>query len=148
MSLLYILQHNAEWMCAIAITLFTATQCGLSYQQNMQNIRMKRLDLANEFDKVANCFLAEREEAIKVAEWLTSNASNFIFLLNTKDRKAYNNLLIFLFNYRKAPAITSEQKEEAIRKFFNLVSELDSALGNARYGLVCDKKEFKTVSKI
>ena len=50
MAILRFLQQNAEWMCAIAIVGFTAVQCWLAYQQNMQNIRMKRLELASKLD--------------------------------------------------------------------------------------------------
>ncbi|DAB14653.1 TPA: hypothetical protein CPU00_08940 [Candidatus Gastranaerophilales bacterium HUM_18] len=143
MNILNFLQHNAEWICAITITLFTATQCRLAYQQNLQNIRMKRLELANELDKVANKFLAEKEEAIEIANWLTSNASNFIFLLNSKDRKKYKDLLLYLYNYHNYPATIN--KEKAIKDFLNLVYELDSVLGNAQYGLVNEKKEFSNI---
>ena len=50
MVILQFLHQNAEWMCAIAITFFAAVQCWLSYQQNLQNIKMKRLELANKLD--------------------------------------------------------------------------------------------------
>ena len=87
MAILRFLQQNAEWMCAITIVGFTAVQCWLAYQQNMQNIRMKRLELASRLDEVAAHFLGEKEEAKIVRTWLVSNASNFGALLPQPTRK-------------------------------------------------------------
>ena len=58
--ILKFLQQNAEWMYTIAIVGFTAVQYWLAYQQNMQNIRMKRLELASRLDEVAAHFLGEK----------------------------------------------------------------------------------------
>jgi len=102
MLILRFLQQNAEWMCAIAIVCFTAVQCWLAYQQNMQNIRMKRLELANNLDTVCSTFLGERSESIEILQWLTANASSFIFLLNKKDRAYFKKLFIFLMNYKNS----------------------------------------------
>lgn len=141
MFLLKFLQNNAEWMCAIAITIFAAVQCYLAYQQNMQNIRLKRLTLANELDIVCNKFLGEKQEAREVSNWLMSNASNFIFLLNKKDRAKYTNLCAFLYNYQNVVLKNQEETVEVIKQFNNLLFELDLALGNATYGLINEKKE-------
>lgn len=59
-------QQNAEWLCAIAITIFAGVQCLLAFQQSRQNIKFKRLELANELDKICNDFLGDRDEAIKI----------------------------------------------------------------------------------
>ena len=77
-----LLQENAEWMCAIAIVIFTGVQCWLAYQQNMQNIKMKRLELANKLDQTITVFMGSNDEANEVMNWLSANASNFSFLLN------------------------------------------------------------------
>jgi hypothetical protein len=144
MLLLKILQQNAEWMCAIAITFFAAVQCWLSYQQNLQNIKIKRLELANSLDMVCSKFLGEKREATEILIWLNQNASNFVFLLNKNDRVAYKKLLLFLMKYRSTPSeYSSSQKEKAILELNNLLSELDSALGNANYGFVNDKYELQ-----
>lgn len=144
MLLLKILQQNAEWMCAIAITFFAAVQCWLSYQQNLQNIKIKRLELANSLDMVCSKFLGEKREATEILIWLNQNASNFVFLLNKNDRVAYKKLLLFLMKYRNTPSEYSlSQKEKAILELNNLLSELDSALGNANYGFVNDKYELQ-----
>ncbi len=79
MSILKFLQQNAEWMCAIAIVGFTAVQCWLAYQQNMQNVRMKRLELANGLDHVCTIFTGDKEHAKRISEWLLSNASTLYF---------------------------------------------------------------------
>ena len=147
MAILRFLQENAEWMCAIAIVGFTAVQCLLAYQQNMQNIRMKRLELASKLDEVAAQFLGEREEAKLVRTWLVSNASNFAMLLNNKDLVIYKELTILIYNYLNIETINNEQKLVTINNFINLVSKLDAALINAKYGFVKAGKEFESTNK-
>lgn len=147
MTILKFLQQNAEWMCAIAIVGFTAVQCLLTYQQNMQNIRMKRLELANKLDEVAAQFLGEKEEAKIVRTWLVSNASNFGTLLNNKDLGSYKKLLVFIYNYLNMNIINPEEQVFGLRQFTNLVSELDAVLINAKYGFVRAGKEFESTNK-
>ena len=147
MAILRFLQQNAEWMCAIAIVGFTAVQCWLAYQQNMQNIRIKRLELANKLDEVAAQFLGEKEEAKNIRTWLVSNASNFGALLNNKDLGSYKKLSVFIYNYLNANIITQEEQIAALREFTNLVSELDAVLINAKYGFVRAGKEFESTNK-
>lgn len=144
MAILRFLQQNAEWMCAIAIVGFTAVQCWLAYQQNMQNIRIKRLELANKLDEVAAQFLGEKEEAKIVRTWLVSNASNFGALLNNKDLGSYKKLSLFIYNYLNVNTIN---QKESLREFTNLVSELDAVLINAKYGFVRAGKEFESTNK-
>ena len=147
MAILRFLQQNAEWMCAIAIVGFTAVQCWLAYQQNMQNIRMKRLELASRLDEVAAQFLGEKEEAKIVRTWLVSNASNFAMLLNNKDLVIYKELTILIYNYLNIETINNEQKLANINNFINLVSKLDAALINAKYDFVKAGKEFESTNK-
>ena len=147
MAILRFLQQNAEWMCAIAIVGFTAVQCLLAYQQNMQNIRIKRLELASKLDEVAAQFLGENEEAKIVRNWLVSNASNFGALLNNKDLGSYKKLSVFIYNYVNANIIAQEEQIAALREFTNLVSELDAVLINAKYGFVKAGKEFESTNK-
>lgn len=144
MAILRFLQQNAEWMCAIAIVVFTAVQCWLAYQQNMQNIRIKRLELANKLDEVAAQFLGEKEEAKIVRTWLVSNASNFGALLNNKDLDSYKKLSVFIYNYLNVNTINPK---ESLRQFTDLVSELDAVLINAKYGFVRARKEFESTNK-
>lgn len=147
MIILHFLQQNAEWMCAIAIVGFTAVQCWISYQQNLQNIRLKRLELANRLDEVAAKFLGEVEEARSIRQWLFANSSNFAFLLNNKDLEKYKKMCGFILNYIESPAQTREERLSAIKEFLNVLSELDAALGNANYGIVKNDKEFAPVKK-
>lgn len=148
MTILKFLQQNAEWMCAIAIVGFTAVQCWLAYQQNMQSIRMKRLELASNLDAVCSKFLGERAEAIEVLQWLTANASNFIFLLKPKDRIYYKRLFAFLMNYKNSnPECCPLKMENAIRELNNILGDLDSVLGNAKYGFANDKDEKQKAGK-
>lgn len=147
MAILRFLQQNAEWMCAIAIVGFTFIQCLLTYQQNMQNIRMKRLELASTLDEVAAQFFGEKKESKIVRTWLVSNASNFVALLNNKDLGSYKKLLVFIYNYLNANIITQEEQIAALRQFTDLVSELDAVLINAKYGFVKAGKEFESTNK-
>lgn len=144
MTILRFLQQNAEWMCAIAIVGFTAVQCLLTYQQNMQNIRMKRLELASKLDEVAAQFLGEKKEAKIVRTWLVSNASNFGALLNSKDINSYKKLSVFIYNYLNVNTIN---QKESLRQFMDLVSELDAVLINAMYGFVRAGNEFESTNK-
>lgn len=147
MTILKILQQNAEWICAIAIVGFAFIQCLLTYQQNMQNIRMKRLELASKLDEVAAQFWGEKEEAKIVRTWLVSNASNFGALLNNKDLGSYKKLWVFIYTYLNANIINPEEQITALREFTNLVSELDAVLTNAKYGFVRAGKEFESTNK-
>ena len=104
MNILHFLQQNAEWMCAIAVAAFAGIQCWLSHQQNLQNIRLKRLELANRLDEVAAKFLGEIEEAKVIRQWLFANSSNFAFLLNNKDLEKYKKMCGFILNYIENPA--------------------------------------------
>ena len=147
MAILRFLQQNAEWMCAITIVGFTAVQCWLAYQQNMQNIRMKRLELASRLDEVAAHFLGEKEEAKIVRTWLVSNASNFEALLNSKDIKKKKKLSVFIYNYLNVNVINPDEQIATLRQFTDLVSELDAVLINAKYGFVRAGKEFELTNK-
>lgn len=147
MAILRFLQQNAEWMCAIAIVGFTAVQCWLAYQQNMQNIRMKRLDLANKLDEIAAQFINSKEEAKLVRTWLVSNASNFGALLNSKDINSYKKLSVFIYNYLNVNVINPDEQIATLRQFADLVSELDAVLINAKYGFVKAGKEFESTNK-
>jgi hypothetical protein len=134
-------------MCAIAIVGFTAVQCWLAYQQNMQNIRMKRLELASKLDEVAAQFIGDKEDAKLVRTWLVSNASNFGALLNDKDINSYKKLSVFIYNYLNVNVINPEEQVLALRQFTDLVSELDAVLINAKYGFVKAGKEFESTNK-
>ena len=142
-----LLQENAEWMCAIAIVIFTGVQCWLTYQQNMQNIKMKRLELANKLDQTITVFMGSNDEANEVMNWLSANASNFSFLLNTKDRESYKKLVYFLLDYKRKPIHSNDEMIIAIKTVMDLVGEIDCALGNANYGIVKETKEFEPVNK-
>lgn len=147
MIIIEFLQQNAEWMCAIAVAAFAGVQCWLSHQQNLQNIRLNRLELANRLDEVAAKFLGEIEEAKVIRQWLFANSSNFAFLLNNKDLEKYKKMCGFILNYIENPTQTREGKLFAIKEFLNILSELDAVLGNANYGIVKNNAEFAPVKK-
>ena len=146
-TILKFLLKNAEWMSAIAIVIFTAVQCMLAYQQNMQNIRMKRLELASKLDEVAAQFMGDKEDAKIVRTWLVSNASNFGALLNSKDINSYKKLSVFIYNYLNVNIINPDEQIVVLRQFTDLVSELHAVLINAKYGFVKAGKEFESTNK-
>lgn len=142
MMLLRFLQHNAEWICAIAITCFAAVQCWLAHQQNLQNVKIKRLELANKLDAICCKFRGEKSQASEILNWLIENASNFVFLLNAKDRTSYKELISFIMNYKNnSTTYSASEKIEALTKFNNILGKLDIALGNANYGFINEKNE-------
>lgn len=106
----------------------------LMHKQYLHSLRLKRLELANGLDTVCNNFLLEKCEARKVSNWLMSNLSNFIFLLNNKDMEKYNALCKFLFDFQNTNVDNIENKIQVLEEFNNLLYELDLVLGNANYG--------------
>lgn len=60
-----ILQQNAEWMCAVAIVIFTAAQCLISYAQYKQELRFKRFNLAQQMDEACIIYKFDKESVQK-----------------------------------------------------------------------------------
>ncbi len=56
-ALLEFLQNNAEWMCSIALVFFAFMQWWISRKQLIQELRFKRLELAQQLDKFGVTFL-------------------------------------------------------------------------------------------
>lgn len=54
---------------------------------------------------------------------------------------------VFIYTYLNANIINPEEQIAALRKFTNLVSELDAVLINAKYGFVKAGKEFESTNK-
>ena len=79
------LQQNAEWICAIAIVIFTAAQCWISHSQFKQELRFRRFDLAHQMDEACIIYKFDKESIHKIADWFNRNQSQFMYLLNEKD---------------------------------------------------------------
>ena len=126
-------QQNAEWMCAIAIVIFSAVQCLISRTQVKQDLRLKRLELAQKLDEQFIHFPYEREKCKIMLDWLMSNRSLFMFLLNKNDYEKFWKLSDFIFEVQSRDNAHYLQKNDD--DFFKYVAELQQALGNATYDI-------------
>lgn len=134
------LQQNAEWLCAIAIVYFAYKQCEIAKLQIRQDLRLKRLELAQKMDEVFKEFPSTKKEADDMLAWLFYNQSTFTFLLNKKDIEVYKELSTCMFNLctqRKYEASTVD-KMANLRVLFGKVTAVRTALGNADYYILKD----------
>ena len=80
-------------------------------------------------------------------EWCVSHQSEFIFLLRDKDVASFAQLMALLMQVRQFyiehPSL--KPPEEVVKRLYKLVTKLDYALGNAKYGLteIKQEKDFK-----
>lgn len=88
--MLLFLQQNAEWICAIAIVIFTAVQCLISYAQYKQELRLRRFNLAQQMDEACIIYKFDKGSVQKIVDWFNKNQSQFMYLLNEKDLKHYD----------------------------------------------------------
>lgn len=144
--MLYFLQQNAEWMCAIAIVFFTAIQCYICYSQYKQELRLKRLNLAKQMDEACIIYKFDKESIQKIVDWFNKNQSQFMYLLNEKDLKHYDIFLALLRELHRHNLTFNE----AIPIYNKLLVNLDVALLNANYGIrklkKVKKKKIRTYS--
>ena len=129
--ILQFLQQNAEWMCAIAIVIFTAAQCWISHSQFKQELRFRRFDLAHQMDEACIIYKFDKESVRKIVDWFNKNKSQFMYLLNEKDLHhldVFEALLEQL--YKNNPSFDS-----AIAMYRKCLVALDVALLNANYGI-------------
>lgn len=139
MNTLLFLQQNAEWMCAIAIVLFTAIQCWTAHAQFKQDLRLKRFDLAHKMDEACIIYKFDKESVQKVVDWFNKNQSLFMYLLNEKDLEKYDVFQTYLEElYIKNPKF-----DNAIKKYRKYLVDLDVVLLNATYGI----RKLKKVKK-
>ena len=141
--MLSFLQKNAEWMCAIAITIFTVVQCWISHAQYRQELRFRRLDLANELDKVFSHFVYKKEDCVKRIDWLMENQVNFMFLLKKNEQKLYWQLYEYISSLQNPKDPDYWEKMEYCDKYYEYLIQLDSALASAKYGI----EQYKNRSK-
>ena len=131
--MLQFLQQNAEWMSTVVIAVFTIVLCRINYEQNEQNLRLKRLELAQQLDKQFVHFPYDRDRCKILLDWLMSNRSLFLFLLNKKDAKKFWQLGDFIFELQSRSKGKYLQENDDV--FFQYVGELQQALGNAKYDI-------------
>jgi len=139
--MLLFLQDNAEWICAIAIVLFTAAQCIITYAQYKQELRFKRFTLAQQMDEACIIYKFDKKSIQKIVDWFNKNQSQFMYLLNEKDLYHYDIFQSLLKElYDKNPSF-----KEAITLYRKCLVNLDVALLNANYGIRKLKKVKKHV---
>lgn len=114
--MLTFLQQNAEWMCAIAIVIFTIVQCIIIYAQYRQELRFRRFELAHKLDVAVTSFLGTSETTENLLNFLSSNQSNFKYLLKENENKAAVNLMGFILNVRNKTSITTSESFDILKK--------------------------------
>lgn len=137
--MLLFLQQNAEWMCAVAIVIFTAAQCLISYAQYKQELRFKRFNLAQQMDDACIIYKFDKKSVQRIVDWFNKNQSQFMYLLNEKDLSHYDIFQSLL----KALYDTNPPFNEAIELYRKVLVSLDVALLNANYGI----RKLKKVKK-
>lgn len=145
--MLCFLQQNAEWMCAIAIVFFTIIQCWISHSQYRQDLRFRRLDLANKLDEVFAHFAYTKEDCIKRIDWLMENQVSFMFLLNKSEQKLYWQLYEYISSLVNPKDKDYWEKKEYSEKYYAYLMQLDSALASAKYGIQEYKNKLKQYEK-
>jgi len=138
-TMIQFLQQNAEWICAIAIVIFTAAQCWISHSQFKQELRFRRFDLAHQMDEACIIYKFDKESIHKIADWFNRNQSQFMYLLNEKDLHHYDIFQALLKELYK----TTFSFDEVIPIYRKLLANLDVALLNATYGI----RKLKKVKK-
>ena len=137
--MLLFLQQKAEWMCAVAIVIFTAAQCLISYAQYKQELRFKRFNLAQQMDEACIIYKFDKESVQKIVDWFNKNQSQFMYLLNEKDLFHFDIFQALLKElYDKNPAFN-----DVIELYRKCLVRLDVALLNANYGI----RKLKKVKK-
>ena len=139
--MLTFLQQNAEWMCAIAIVIFTIVQCIIIYAQYRQELRFRRFELAHKLDVAVTSFLGTSETTENLLNFLSSNQSNFKYLLKENENKAAVTLMGFVLNVRNKTSITTSESIDILKKTNDLTNILADNLCNASYGIQKIKKE-------
>lgn len=129
--LLQFLQQNAEWICAIAIVIFTAAQYWISRSQFKQELRFRRFDLAHQMDEACIIYKFDKESVRKVVDWFNKNQSQFMYLLKEKDLHNYDIFQELLKElYKNNPPF-----DDVIALYRKCLVNLDVALLNANYGI-------------
>lgn len=142
--MLLFLQQNAEWMCAVAIVIFTAVQCLINHAQYRQELRFKRFNLAQQMDEACIIYKFDKESIQKIVDWFNKNQSQFMYLLNEKDLFHFDIFQSLL----KALYDTNPPFNETIELYRKVLVSLDVALLNANNGIRKLKKVKKQKPRI
>lgn len=140
-ALLEFLQNNAEWMCSIALVFFAFMQWWISRKQLIQELRFKRLELAQQLDKFGVTFFGDRETSRPLFQFIAENQSNFKFLLKNKSYKHVEVLFNFILQVRNTAPLSVKEKLQNIIISNEYLNNLTDALCNAKYGMTTFKSE-------
>ncbi len=135
------LQRNAEWMCSIALVFFAFMQWWISRKQLIQTMRFKRLELAQQLDKVAVTFLGNSKTSMPFYQFLAENQSNFKFLLKKKSYRYVEDLFNFMKKVHNTPTSSTQKDLQNLIEFNEYLNNLTDVLCNADYGMVKFKSE-------
>ena len=142
--ILVFFQQNAEWLCAIAIVYFAYKQYAITKLQIEQDLRMQRLELAQQLDEICKNFPVDVDEANDIVSWCLSHSSKFMFLLNEKEGKIFTAFIDFVWDMRlKYTNKIPFSQIDAAKQFTDFQQHIDLALGNAKYGLTEIKSNIK-----
>ncbi len=142
--MLMFLQENAQWLCAIGMVIFAGIQVWMMSSQNRQQVRLRRLDLANQFGTV----LAQLDDDFKsinqMSIFIYAHYAEFICLLNEKDMAVFKEFVGLIRPIVQETSIIQKQKIRNQCQQTGL--QLLETLGAAKYGIVkptvqtCNKK--------
>lgn len=122
------LQQNAEWMCAIGMLVFAGVQVWLMKEQQKQELRLKRLDLAHGLDQIASTFATDNEAVYKICQRLNANASYFRAYLDKDGLNNYKKLCLYLLQLGEQKGPSFQKTSDEIQTFLSLVSALNNSL--------------------
>ena len=129
------LQQNAEWMCAIGMLVFAGVQVWQTKEQQKRDLCLKRLELAHGLDEIASTFTDDDDSAVKICQWLDSNASYFCAYLDKDGLDNYKKLSFYLLQLRQKKGASFPKTMEDVQTFFPLVYALDNSLIKTTKGL-------------
>ena len=133
--MLQFLQQNAEWMCAIGMLVFAGVQVWQTKEQQKRDLCLKRLELAHGLDEIASTFTDDDDSAVKICQWLDSNASYFCAYLDKDGLDNYKKLGVYLLQLRQKKGASFPKTMEDIQTFMSLVCALDNSLIKTVKGL-------------
>ena len=122
-------------MCAIGMLVFAGVQVWQTKEQQKRDLCLKRLDLAHGLDQIASTFVEDDESAVKICQWLDSNASYFCAYLDKDGLDNYKKLGVYLLQLRQQKGASFPKTIEDVKNFLPLVHALDNSLIKTTKGL-------------
>lgn len=122
-------------MCAIGMLVFASVQVWQTKEQQKRDLCLKRLDLAHKLDEIASTFVDDDEAAVKICNFLDSNASYFCAYLDKDGLDNYKRLGVYLLQLRQQRGFSFSKTLEEVQMFTSLVYALDNSLIKTTKGL-------------